>query len=337
VRQGGRYDGAYGTVAGLLLAASRLGAAGLPVVGFVTCEEEDSRFHGGMMGARSLLGLVEPAELDDVRDRAGVSWRQALARARARGCASPVPAQGPPRAPLFRPGAMLELHIEQGPVLAAEKLALGLVERIAGYQRWRATIHGEARHAGTTPMLLRHDALVAAAEIALEAETAAREMGEPAVATAGFVRADPGLFNVVAGACELWLEARHAESGALATLAGDLERRAAIVANRRDVALTMERLASQAPQALSIALADRAAEVATTLGVRHRRMTSGAAHDAMVVARTGVPTLMLFVPSQGGISHSPDEHTSEADLFTGLSVALDLVRRIATQPEPIGR
>src|SRR5258706_5512481 len=140
VVNGGRYDGAYGTIAGLLLAAQPREAGGTPVVGFANCEEEENRFQAGLMGARSLLGQVEAAELDRVTDARGVSWRAALDAARAKGCAAPLAAAARPFEPLFRASSRLELHIEHGPVLEAERLALGLVGHIAGYRRLRATI-----------------------------------------------------------------------------------------------------------------------------------------------------------------------------------------------------
>src|SRR5262245_28793309 len=192
VMHGGHYDGAYGTIAGLLVAAACRGGAGLPVVGFVTCEEEDSRFHGGMMGGRSLLGRVEEGELDSVADREGVTWRQALAAVREQGCAALLGASGTTAPPLFRPALELELHIEQGPVLEAQHLSLGIVERIAGYRRWIARIEGEARHSGTTPMALRRDALAAAAEMILAAESAAREAGSPRSGPPAICAPSPG-------------------------------------------------------------------------------------------------------------------------------------------------
>jgi allantoate deiminase len=332
VMHGGRYDGAYGTITGLLLAAANCGQPGLPVVGFVTCEEEDSRFHGGMMGGRSLLGRIERPELDAVADRAGVTWRQALAAARERGCTAALPAAGPPDTPLFRPALQLELHIEQGPVLEAQGLSLGIVERIAGYRRWIARLEGEARHSGTTPMGMRHDTLAAAAEMILAAEVAAREAGEPAVATAGFVRAEPGLFNVVPGGCELWLEVRHDRPEALDALGAEVARRCWDVAQRRGVRLALEEGSAQRPTALSAPLAETAAGLAHELGIAHRRMPSGAAHDTMVFAQAGVPALLVFVPSRAGVSHSPDEFTAEADLLAGVRFMGALCRRLAERP-----
>ena len=164
---GGRFDGAYGAVSGMLIAAELRGVGKLPIVGFITCEEEESRFRAHLMGARSVLGKVRAAELDAVVDVAGVSWRAALDDARAAGCAAPLAAGDAPFRPPFRPAVMLELHIEQGPVLEREGGALGIVEHIAGYRRLIARLSGEARHSGTTPMRERRDALVAAGEIIL--------------------------------------------------------------------------------------------------------------------------------------------------------------------------
>src|SRR5262245_10104463 len=293
VMHGGLYDGAYGTIAGLLVAAACRGGAGLPVVGFVTCEEEDSRFHGGMMGGRSLLGRVEPGELDSVADRDGVTWRQALAAAREQGCAAPLGAAGTGTPPLFTPAIELELHIEQGPVLEAQHLGLGIVERIAGYRRWIARLEGEARHSGTTPMPLRRDALAAAAEMILAAEAAAREAGEPAVATAGYLRPEPGLFNVVPGNCELWLEARHDRPDQLERLAADVAQRCWGIAQRRKVRLGLQEGAAQNPTALSPALAEVAVKLAKELEIPHRRMPSSDENEPKLFALAGQPDVKV--------------------------------------------
>jgi allantoate deiminase len=332
VMHGGRYDGAYGTVTGLTLAAAGRGRPGLPVVGFVTCEEEDSRFHGGLMGGRSLLGRVGRDEIDAVVDGAGITWRQALATARERGCAAPLTPPGPPYPPLFHPALQLELHIEQGPVLEAMGLTLGIVERIAGYRRWIAQVEGDARHSGTTPMAMRHDALAAAAEMILATEAAAAAAGEPAVATAGFVRAEPGLFNVVPGACELWLEVRHDRPDALDRLGDEVARRCWDVAQHRGVRLALQEGNAQRPTALSSVLAETAAGLAQELEIPYRRMPSGAAHDTMIFAQAGIPALLVFVPSRAGVSHSPEEFTGEADLVAGVRFMDALCARLSEHP-----
>jgi allantoate deiminase len=329
VVHGGRYDGAYGTVSGMLIAAELRGTGKLPVVGFVTFEEEGSRFPGMLLGARSVLGKVKADELDQVKDAAGVSWRAALEEAHAEGCAVPLAAGDAPFHPPFRPATMLELHIEQGPVLEREGGAIAIVEHIAGYRRMIARLRGAARHSGTTPMTERRDTLAAAAEMILAAEALALELGAPAVATAGNVRPAPGLFNVIAGECELWFDVRHPGSAALDAMALELARRCRAIAERRGVAVKLERSSGEDPTPLSGALAGEATRLAAELAVAHRRMTSGAGHDAMEFARSGVPTLMVFVPSRGGVSHSPEEFTSPAALFTGYRFTRELARRLS--------
>ncbi len=329
VRHGGRFDGAYGAVAGLMLAAHRRGRPGLPVVGFATCEEEQSRFDSHMMGARSLLGLVDAAELDRVKDADGVTWRAALREMRASGHAAGLADGERPFTPAFRASHQLELHIEQGPVLESAGLELGIVEHIAGYRRIRATIDGAARHAGTTPLALRHDALAAAAELVLAVESLARDAGEPAIATCGNALVAPALYNVVPGHCEVWMEARHVEPRALDVLARAMEDRGRAIAARRGVAIAFESVTRQEPPALASGLAGAAEALARERAIRHRRMASGAAHDTMEFARAGSRTLMLFAPSRDGISHSPDEHTDTAALWRGLEFAGALIGRVA--------
>ena len=231
---------------------------------------------------------------------------------------------------------MLELHIEQGPVLEAEQLALGLVQHIAGYSRLNLTIGGEARHSGTTPMALRHDALAAAAEMILACEAEGGAAGEPAVATAGYVRPIPGLANVVPGRCELWLEARGTETAKLDQLVLALRRRCEEIAARRGVTLEIEERSRVDPTPLAADLVATAERLARELGIPHRRMASGAAHDTMVFARAGVPAMMVFVPSQSGISHSPDEFTDAEALAVGCRFAAALIQRLvrAVVPQP---
>src|SRR5437773_1363534 len=206
---------------------------------------------------------------------------------------------------------------------------LGIVEHIAGYRRLIARLSGEARHSGTTPMRERRDALVAAAEVILATVALARELDAPAVATAGNVRTYPGLFNVVPGECELWLEVRHPGAAALDTMALELARRCRAIAAQRGIEVEIERVSGEEPTPLSPALASEATKLAAELGLSHRRMTSGAGHDAMEFARAGVPTLMVFVPSRGGISHSPEEFTAPDALFLGYRFTRELARRLA--------
>jgi len=330
VVNGGRYDGPYGAIAGFQLAAELRGLA-RPVVAFVTCEEEGSRFPAALTGARGMLGRLVPSELEALRDADGVRWADALATARTRGCASAAVSVGESVPPLFRPWRQLELHIEQGPVLEGSGDKLGIVDRITGYSRMCATLTGAARHAGTTPMDRRRDAFACAAEIVLAAEALALDTGAPAVCTAGFTQVEPGLYNVVPGRCTLGLEARHTDAASFARLCAALEEQVRAIAARRGISLELEISSGEPPTALSDALAADAAAFAQALGIPHRRMPSGAGHDTMVFAQAGVPAMMVFVPSRGGISHSPEEHSTPRDLWTGVAFARELLRRWASE------
>ncbi len=321
VVRGGRFDGALGTIAALLLAAELKGR----VAAFVTCEEEGSRFPMALTGVRGLLGQFVPSRHADARDAQGVCWADALAAARARGCAAEAPADGVAVPRVFTAARQLELHIEQGPVLEAMGAKLGIVDRIAGYRRVKARLTGEARHAGTTPMDRRRDALAAAAEIVLATESLGREAGAPAVATAGGAHAEPGLYNVVPGAATLLLEVRHTDDAALAKLEAELHERARAIATRRGVALELDTQAGEAATPLDDALAGDACARAAGMAIPHHRMASGAGHDTMAFAQDGVPALMLFSPSRLGISHHPDELTKARDLWVATAFARELL------------
>jgi allantoate deiminase len=331
VRHGGLYDGAYGAVCGLLAAAELRGRSALPVVGMVTAEEEGSRYSGDMLGSRGLLGQMKETELDSLVDAAGITWREALLTAQREHCATELTDGAIARR--FRPAAMIETHIEQGPVLESESLVVGIVDRIVGYHRLRARVSGEPRHAGTTPMRLRKDALAAAAEMVLAIEAAALEAGDPAVATTGFIKASPGLFNVVAGGCEMWIEMRHVEAGALEALRNSIIERCTAIADKRGVRLELERLAGLDPTLLSAELVATAETIATELNVPHRRMPSGAGHDAMVFAAAGVPTLLLFVPCHDGLSHCPEEYADSGALWEGYVFLREYLSRLTDVPE----
>ena len=329
VVHGGRFDGAYGVIGGLLIAAELNGRGKLPVVGFATCEEDEVRFGAQMMGVRAMLGRAKADELDRVFDAARITWRRALDEARAAGCAASIPAGDVLAPPLFKPVRMLELHIEQGPVLEAGKLALGIVDHIGGYRRLLATITGEARHSGTTPGRLRHDALAAAAEMILAAEALALESDDAARVTAGNARPGPGLYNVVPGECELWLEVRHVLTASLEALVIELDKRCRAIANRRGVRVSIESPSGLAPTPLSREIADQAVALAREMQISHRRLASGAGHDTMVFAQSGVPACMVFVPSRGGISHAPEEFTAPEALWEGYRFTRELAARLA--------
>jgi allantoate deiminase len=326
ISSGGPLDGAYGVLAALLMTAELRDRQALPVVGFASCAGEEGRFSQCNPGAHGLLGLVRREELEFVRDRDGVTWARALELARARGCAAPLADGDHPCPALFHPALMLELHVEQGALLESEDLDLGIVEQVAGCRRMRVMLTGEARYAGTTPMPLRRDALVAAAEMIVATERLARKAGSPAVATAGALRVEPGNFNTVPGVCELAIEVRHAVRPKLVELTALVGQQCRAIAENRGIEVVLEESPGLEPVALSPALAVAAEDLARRLKIPHRRMSSGAAHDAMVFARNGVPSLLLFVPSRHGVGRSPDEFTAPAQLATGQRFLLEFAR-----------
>jgi len=295
-------------------------------VGFASCAGEDGRFGQCSPGAHGMLGLVRREELELSRDRQGVTWMRALEQARARGCAAALAESGSPCPVLFHPALMLELHVEQGPLLESEGRALGIVEQVAGCRRMLVRLSGEKRYAGTTPMSLRRDALAAAAEMVIATERLARKAGPPAVATAGFVQAEPGLFHAVPGTCRLGIEVRHAARAKLVELTAAIGQQCRAIAEGRGVEIVLEEAPGLEPVALSAALADAAEAVAGRLKIPHTRLASGSVHDAMVFARQGVPALLLLVPSRGGVSHAPEEFTDPAHLATGERFLLEFVR-----------
>jgi len=215
--------------------------------------------------------------------------------------------------PLFAGAkAYFEVHIEQGPVLEALDLPLGVVTAIAGQSRYRVVLTGRAGHAGTTPMDLRRDALAAAAELVLAAERIARE--EPGlVATVGTIGVPDGAVNVIPGRVELTLDVRHADDAvrarAIQTLRG--------MQARPGIGVRWERIHAHDATPCSPALAERLADA---VGPGAHRLPSGAGHDAVTLAAF-TEIAMLFVRCAGGVSHHPDEAVSEADVAAAIDAA----------------
>lgn len=326
VKDGGRYDGNLGVVAGILT-AQVLRDAGivlpftLEVVAFG--DEENVRFPTHLSTSQALAGTYDHAWLD-TRDEDGVTLRDAL-----------IAFRGNPDglAALARPAgsiaAYLELHIEQGPVLEAEGEAVGIVTAINAQNRGRVRVTGVAGHAGTVPMALRRDALTAAAEMALAVEAVAAGH-DNAVATIGTFRPEPGATNVVPGAVEFSLDFRSPSNDIVAAMRGEIERRLHEIAARRGVEVTMTIYARSDAVPMDPGLQEAfAAGIARTgANLSARRLPSGAGHDAMAMAAIA-PSAMIFVRNEKGISHSPLEAMTEADAGIAIRVMLETVLELA--------
>jgi len=315
VPSGGSLDGPLG-VAGALAAVEALDAAGVeterPIEIAIFVGEEGSRFPRGTAGSAALSSHLPVEEILGLRDADGVSWRDALPTYGDKG--EPLPAPAPPGSV----HAFVELHIEQGGVLERLGVPIGAVTAIAGLVQRSIAFTGEANHAGTTPMALRRDALLAAAEWALAVERIAKEVGGGAVGTVGKLDVRPGGKNIIPGRVEAICDLRAPRPELLDRL-DDGVVAALQYASRRDVAVQQTRLQRVEPGAMDervIAAIERAAQAA---GLRSHRMHSGAIHDALHLAEL-CPSSMIFVPSLGGKSHCPEEASRPEALVAGVTV-----------------
>lgn len=324
VRTGGAYDGNYGVLAGLEVVAT-LNDAGVSterplVVAFFT-NEEGARFAPDMLGSLVYVGGLALDEALATRAIDGAVLGEELARI---GYAGAAPLGG------IRPAAFVELHVEQGPVLDLEGLTIGAVENLQGISWQQVDIVGQSNHAGTTPMRMRHDAGYAAAAVAHFVRALTREMGGDQVGTVGKVDLTPNLINVIAARATLTVDLRNTDEALLQQAETRLAAFLDELAATEGVSITTQRLARFEPVRFDAGIAARIAAHAESLGYTHRRMSSGAGHDAQMLARI-CPTAMIFVPSVGGISHNPAEHTEAADLVAGTRVLLATLLELANE------
>jgi N-carbamoyl-L-amino-acid hydrolase len=230
-----------------------------------------------------------------------------------------------------RPGevaAFVELHIEQGAVLDDEGIDIGVVEGIVGIRWWDVTVEGFANHAGTTPMDRRQDALLTASELVLAVHRVVTGTPGRQVGTVGRIRAEPGAPNVIPGRVVMSLEIRDLSADKIRTLFGMIEAEARAIAERRGTPIAFAPIdATAEPAPTDERIRAIIAEAASSLGLSHKALPSGAGHDAQDLARIA-PTGMIFVPSAGGISHSPREFTTPEDMANGANVLLRTVLRI---------
>ena len=317
VSRGGCFDGALGVLAALeaVRILQRRGvepARPLMVVSFN--DEEGARFRTGLLGSRAFIGDLD---LED--------WR-------ARGIPGAMREAGfdferlPEARGVDRVAAYLELHIEQGPVLEERGVDVGVVTSITGLLGFQARFLGAANHAGTTPMAARKDALAGAARAVLALRDEARERGGM-TANVGQIRVEPGGANVVPSLAEFSIDVRSPTAEGFAHVEAFVREALERIAGEEDLGLELRETHRKAPTPLNEGIQEVLERAADLEGATHIRMPSGAGHDATMLARH-VPAGMLFVPSRGGISHSPDEYTAPDQCELGARVltrALELV------------
>ncbi len=312
VPSGGWLDGALGVMAALGVLRAWAGSGALPARGIALVDwaDEEGAFGRSLLGSAAVCGTLDPPTLTAARDREG---RPASDVLRERGVEPERMTDAAER--LERIGDYIELHIEQGPVLAQRGTAAAAVTGCAGLERFRLRFEGAASHAGTTPMDMRSDAGLAAAEAALEVERIAAAAG--GVGTVGEVRLDPGALTVIPGEAEISVDIRHPQAAQLASMHSQIRAAAAERAAARGCDLAETPVWSIEPIAFDEAMVERAAECCGEMAGEPLRIASGALHDAAEVARRR-PVTMVFAPSTGGISHSPREDTPELDLVTAI-------------------
>ena len=325
VPNGGWLDGALNVVAGVEV-MRRLADEGDPplTVRLVDwADEEGARFGRSLFGSSAAAGsMTDQDELRQRRDTDGIALPDAL-----REHGVDLDRALDARRQLESAAAYLELHIEQGPVLESLDLPLGVVLGTFGVERHQITWRGQAAHAGSTPMDKRRDALAGAAKLALEIREVARRAGGGAVCTSGNVVCRPGIVTSVVETAEQLLDQRHLEAETLASMLADAKEASGRFAAEEDVEVAWERIWNIEPILFDGTLIELADEAVREVAETSHRLPSGPLHDAAEVARAGVPTVMLFVQSLRGLSHTKVEDTKPEHLELSVQ-ALD---RLATK------
>jgi allantoate deiminase len=317
VPNAGAFDGILGVVLGIAVVEELQGKRlpfSIEVIGF--SEEEGVRFSKPFLGSLAVVGKLDAASLAR-KDQEGISVTDAI---RAYGL---DPAQLPAAILSDDVFAYLEFHIEQGPILESQEASLGVVEALVGQTRMQFVFDGQANHAGTTPMHLRRDAMAAAADWIIAVEAYATSQSG-LVATVGKLETSPGAGNVIAGQVTASLDVRHASDGTRNVAVEALTAAAHAAGSKRHVRITTQTQLEQPAVPLDPHLTEILHNAATRAGFPCRRMTSGAGHDAMILAPT-IPSTMLFLRSPGGLSHHPDESVLPQDVKAALATALEFL------------
>jgi N-carbamoyl-L-amino-acid hydrolase len=322
VRTGGKYDGNLGVLGGLEVIETLNDArvvTGHPIAVAFFTNEEGSRFAPDMMGSAVHQGALPLETALATKGIDGPTVGDELERI---GYAGETPVGS------LRAAAYFELHIEQGPVLEREGQQIGAVTGVQGISWTEVTLRGVSNHAGTTPMSMRSDAGYVAAEIACFVRRLARDYGGSQVATVGHVTFAPNLVNVIPNHVVMTLDLRNTDEATLQRAEQAAFEFVERTAKDEGVSETRRTLARFEPVDFAPEMIDRVEQTAKAQGLRVRRMPSGAGHDAQMFA-PHCPTGMIFVPSQGGISHNVREFTEPAQIIAGANVLLDVVLQVA--------
>jgi N-carbamoyl-L-amino-acid hydrolase len=318
VYQGGKYDGVVGVTAALEI-INRLNEKRIetehPIEIISFACEESSRFGVSTIGSKAMAGRINKEKYRHLNDRDGISMEKAFSL-----CALDFNSidEASRDGEVFK--AFFELHIEQGPVLEKEQKKIGIVTGIAAPARYIVKIIGKASHSGTTPMSMRNDAFLGAAEIALELEKAANlEQNYGTVATVGVLDVMPGAMNVVPGEVEMKIDIRSSSTQSRQRVLEHLQKSISAVKQRRELEIESIEISMENPVLLSPEIIDSLKNLCADKNLPYKIMQSGAGHDAMNMTGFG-PVGLIFIPSEDGISHHPNEHTEIADILAGIEL-----------------
>jgi ureidoglycolate amidohydrolase len=324
----GRFDGTVGVLGGLeaIRALQRAGyrpRRSIELVIFTS--EEPTRFGIGCLGSRLLSGLLDPVAADQFKDRDGISLSQARRAAGFEGALAAV------RLPHGYYSAFVEMHIEQGPILEQHNVPIGVVTAIAAPAGLKIAIAGEGGHAGAVLMPDRHDAFLAAAEIALAVETSAKSSGSPdTVGTVGVCEVFPSAVNSIPSQVRMEIDVRDIDEARRDAVLQNIELACEEVAHRRGVQATLELVNADSPAYCAPHVVDALIQACETQGLAFERMISRAYHDSLFMSRIA-PTAMLFIPCRGGVSHRPDEYASPEAIAQGTLVLAEALARLSSQ------
>jgi hydantoinase/carbamoylase family amidase len=332
VIHGGKYDGPVGVI-GALEAVRTIRENKIPVRSplEVVCfiGEESSRFGFSTLGSSLVAGEVHPRDLTHAVDPQGTKLADVLSSL---GISARTLHQLKLNSKNLR--AYLELHIEQGPILEAKEKKIGLVTSIAAPSRFKVIFKGRADHSGTTPMEMRKDALVAAAQLIEYVEKVCRKFSSMAkgrvVGTVGALKIEPGVINAVPGQAELSVDIRGASAQSKKQVAAMVKRRAHEIARTRSVGVQILKIREENPVPLDKRLLAVTQELCDEKGIDYEIMPSGAGHDAMQMAKI-TPAGMIFIPSRRGISHNPLEWTHPDDIALGAQLLMETIRHVANE------
>ncbi|KAB2492398.1 allantoate deiminase [Priestia endophytica] len=324
VANGGKYDGAYGIIAGVLALKYLHEHYGRPkkTIEVVSlCEEEGSRFPMTYWGSGSMTGLRSFDDVYLLKDQEGTSFIEAMEKS------------GFGKGKYQHPGTahfdcFIELHIEQGEVLERENKSIGVVSHIVGQRRYNVTVNGESNHAGTTPMKWRKDAMNTASALIQVLMEKSKRMPADLVVTVGQMIVEPNIPNVIPNKVTFSIDIRHSDSDIIQSFCQEAFESFEGLARERGTSLDIHKWMDEQPIKMCEKLNELSTTILQTEGTSFKEMTSGAGHDSQVFGQF-IPTSLLFVPSHKGISHSPHEFTKTEDLEKGINLLIKILHKLA--------